>query len=142
MLWLYRYLFYRQYYLNLKDWGGDSLWALMSGIGAVCAVVFFQLFALIWLIDLILGTNILGQFLTGNLIQNIVLAFVLFWLVSSYFVIGQRYKKILKEFDDLKETEQQKLRGVIRLWVFVVISCMLWLVPACASLLVAKHAGS
>lgn len=135
MLRLYKYLFYRQYYLNLRDWNNDRVWALMSAIGAVAAVVLFQLFALIWFLQVITGITFLEYIVTINPVEYLIALLALFALVTVFFISGGQYKKILKEFDDLKETDKQKLRGEIRLWIFVIVSCLLWLVPASLSLL-------
>ena len=133
MIKLYRYLYYRLYTWNLKTWGENDYphWNALFGVS-------FMMFLNLSLIGLLLqffGVNI---FLLNELPKREIIIIMLCLFVLNYFSFLHKahYKTITKELK--KETPEKRKTNTILLWVYVMLSFILF---AFGAILIGKLKG-
>lgn len=140
--WLFRYLFYRQYQLNLGSadqprwlrlWGEDPVWASMSGYTAVWACQFMNVFSIIDFVDDFSGLKMVDKFINRwDTLEFVGIALISF-IVSILFTFGprQHVEQILAEFKGFDDKE--KLRRDLYLWIYVIGSFLIFLISFMAN---------
>lgn len=131
---LYKYLFYRLYYWNLNGFFGwkDPDLASLQALAGLASVMLVNVWVLLDLADLIIGPysplslqNFLVQIRSNTLSRIVFLAMGIAFLI----LISNRksyWRRIINEFDELKETKLQKLVGALGLWLYCLISGCIW----------------
>lgn len=117
---LYKYLYYRLYSWNLKQWGkrDDPQWNALLGVS-------FMMF--INLISISLVLELLGYdvFLIESLPKIGIVTIALLILFFNYFLYVHKgkFKIIGKEFS--KESKKNKRINALLLWIYVISSFLL-----------------
>ena len=118
---LYRYLYYRLYTWNLKTWGEKDLpqWNALFGVSFMMGL---NLGTIAGIIDMIGVVNIFVE----NPPKNEIILFAFVILFTNYFWLlhNGKYKQIAKDYRN--ETKNKKLLNTLFLWLYVLVSFMVF----------------
>ena len=117
MMKLYKYLYYRLYSWNLRQWGKEDAphWNALLGVSFM---MFINLTTIGLLIEL-MGFNVL---LNQKLPTIGIIVIMIIVLIFNYHRLVQngKFKLIAKEFS--KETTKRKRYTAVLLWLYVILS--------------------
>ena len=117
MIKFYKYLYYRLYTWNLKKWGESDFPQGNALLG-----VSFMMYINLGLLAVVLQFFGIQIFFLEEVPKKEIIILGLILLAINYFIFlyKGKYKKIVKMFDN--ETEKQKSRNILFLWIYVFLS--------------------
>lgn len=130
MLRFYDYIFYRRYTAGTRG-GAHTFLDSWAAFGTIGILIILNIFGTLLLIKVITGVGILDYFSSLPRWGQIVI-----WIAIAIFVMlrwgtERRIGQILAEFEDMQETNQQKIIRAIGIWIYalawfaLIIVCML-----------------
>ena len=130
MLRLYKYFYYRMYYWDLKGWKDPDV-AAAGALVQLSVLICLNIWTTLAIVEAVTGVQIsfpIAAFL-ANLrgaqraffyISGFVAITLLTWMTRPY------WKRVIEEFDKLKETKTQKIIRAIGLWLYCIVWAALW----------------
>jgi len=126
----FRYLYYRLYSWNLRQWGDQDLPQFNALLG-VSFLIYLNILALGEVI-FVLFSSFLPTFNTFVKIFILIVGYMLLLLNFFLFVYKKKYKEIAERFNN--ETKTDRNRRSVILWLYVIFSfCVPVLIALLAS---------
>jgi hypothetical protein len=114
----YKYLYYRIYSSNLRDWG-EKQQPQFNAMLVVSFLIYLNIYVLLIGIEMVTGFSILEQ-VGFSKIEAIVGGTVIGIINYFIFLHKDKYKQIAKLFK--KETEAEKKGRLVWCWVYVIFT--------------------
>lgn len=130
MRWFYRYFFYRLYSWNMRSWK-DPVPARSQAMATVCAIVMTNIFSTILFADFITGLKLFNYYINGWSTLEFIGAIFLLFLTLRLLVFTSGGKQIIEEFDKMNETDAEKKKRDIWLWVYGIGSFIAFIFSIC-----------
>ena len=118
MIWkAYKYFYYRIYSWNLKTWGKNDIPQLNAMLG-MAFLSYMNLLLLAIIINIIFNLN--SNLFPSKTPKITIAIMMMIWIGINIFIFlyKKKYKKIAQEF----KNEKHKTRGVILLWLYIVLT--------------------
>lgn len=121
---LFKYLYYRLYSWNLKKWGVQDApqWNALFGVSfMICLNI-----GIIGVILEIIGFNIFFE--PTPIIEILIVANIILGIGYFRFLFRKKYKLIEKEYKN--ESQEQRKRGTLIVWVYTICSFLILILLA------------
>ena len=127
VIYLFKYIWYRNYQFNLKSWS-DPTWAMSQALVGLTIVFIMNGFTLVSLIETFTGFRVMHYLIYLPRPWIAVALLSIHVAILTYWIQGGRYKQVVAEFEAFERDapRDRRIRMTVLSWGYQAVSVILF----------------